>query len=38
MTNRYYDEFDTSFSFYGESGAYEPDPFYGDDIPGLDEF
>lgn len=32
------DPFDTSFSFYGEDGSYEPDPYYGDFIPGTDEF
>ena len=26
------------FSPYGDPGYYEPDEFYGDDIPGLDEF
>lgn len=26
------------FSPYGDDGYYEPEPYYGDDIPGSDDF
>ena len=35
MTNPY--DYD-NFSPYGDDGSYEPEPFYGDFIPGTDEF
>lgn len=35
--NNPYDNYDY-FSPYGDNGSYEPDEFYGDFIPGTDEF